>query len=119
MLQWDCYRVYEWYKIICLKIQLDRIFQNLTLKSTQVPNLFSVQPFYVLSIFNLASTRQNYLNYKNLFCRVFKKKNYIIWDIVDVSEKFISFCNQITWPIFIKMISNFNSMCTKNPKFYV
>ena len=42
-----------------------------------------------------------------------------IWDEQDVSGKSISFHNLITWPIFVEMISNFNSMCRKNSKFYV
>ena len=44
----------------------------------------------------------------------------IIWDVQGISEKkLISFCNPITWPIFIQMTSNFNSMCRNNLKFYV
>ena len=40
----------------------------------------------------------------------------VIWYMQDVSEKWISFCNLICWPSYVKMISNFNSMCWKQLK---
>ena len=38
--------------------------------------------------------------------------------IPGVSEKLILFCN-LTWPVFVQRISNFNSTYRKNSKFYV
>ena len=35
-----------------------------------------------------------------------------------ISEKLISFCNLITWPILIQMNQNFNSKCRNNSKFF-
>ena len=39
--------------------------------------------------------------------------------VQDVPEKTILFSNQITLPILIEIISNFNSICRKNAKFCV
>ena len=44
-------------------------------------------------------------------------KEFDIWYIQGVSEKLISFCNLISWPILVRMISNFNCLCRNNSKF--
>ena len=48
---------------------------------------------------------------------------FLIWwmyrYIQFVSEKLISACNLIIWPIIVEMILNFNSICWNNSKFHV